>query len=120
MFTFSEMLPLVESESSFGAYVCHRRPGGYRATSDLVSVPRVKHSTDFSQTLFSPLKISLAIPLPIYLQMIKVHSPLEDCSTPKRIAQLYEIHPDTSKKLFAVTLSFTSVDVIIVRSSFRQ
>ena len=37
MFTFSEMLALVESESSFGAYVCHRRPGGSRATSDLVS-----------------------------------------------------------------------------------
>ena len=36
MFTFSEMLALVESESSFGVYVCHRRPGGYRATSDLV------------------------------------------------------------------------------------
>ena len=29
MFTFSKMLALVESESSFGAYVCHRRPGGY-------------------------------------------------------------------------------------------
>ena len=27
VFTFSEMLALVESESSFGAYVCHRRPG---------------------------------------------------------------------------------------------
>ena len=37
MFTFSEMLALVESESSFGAHVCHRRPGGSRATSDLVS-----------------------------------------------------------------------------------
>ena len=36
MFTFSEMLALVESESSFGAYVCHRRPGGCTATSDLV------------------------------------------------------------------------------------
>ena len=36
MFTFSEMLMLVESESSFGAYVCHRRPGGSLATSDLV------------------------------------------------------------------------------------
>ena len=36
MFTFSEMFALVESESSFGAYVCHRRPGGSRATSDLV------------------------------------------------------------------------------------
>ena len=36
MFTFSEMLALVESESSFGAYVCHRRPGGSTATSDLV------------------------------------------------------------------------------------
>ena len=38
MFTFSEMLPLVESESSFGAYVCQRRPGGSRAISDLVSI----------------------------------------------------------------------------------
>ena len=37
MFTFSEMLTLVESESSFGAYVCHWRPGGSRATSDLVA-----------------------------------------------------------------------------------
>ena len=32
------MLALVESESSFGAYVCHRRPGGSLATSDLVGV----------------------------------------------------------------------------------
>ena len=38
MFTFLEMLALVESESSFGAYVCHRRPGGSLATSDLVGV----------------------------------------------------------------------------------
>ena len=37
MFTFSEMLALVESESSFGDYVCYRRPGGSRATSDLVA-----------------------------------------------------------------------------------
>ena len=36
MFTFSEMLALVESESSFSAYVCHRRPGGSLAISDLV------------------------------------------------------------------------------------
>ena len=36
MFTFSEMLALVESESSFDAYVCHRRPGGSTAISDLV------------------------------------------------------------------------------------
>ena len=36
MFTFSEMLALVESESNFGAYACHRRPGGSLATSDLV------------------------------------------------------------------------------------
>ena len=36
MFTFSETLALVESKGSFGAYVCHRRPGGSRATSDLV------------------------------------------------------------------------------------
>ena len=40
MFTFSEMLALVESESSFGAYVCHRRPGGSLATSDLVATGR--------------------------------------------------------------------------------
>ena len=39
MFTFSEMLALVEPESSFGAYVCHRRPGGSTATSDLVCCP---------------------------------------------------------------------------------
>ena len=38
MFTFSDMFALVESESSFGAYVCHRRPGGSLATSDLVRV----------------------------------------------------------------------------------
>ena len=38
MFTFSDMLALVESESSFGAYVCHGRPGGSLATSDLVRV----------------------------------------------------------------------------------
>ena len=37
MFTFSEMLALVESESSFGAYVCQGRPGGSRAISDLVA-----------------------------------------------------------------------------------
>ena len=37
MFTFSEMLALVQSEkSSFGAFVCHRRPAGLQATSDLV------------------------------------------------------------------------------------
>ena len=44
MFTFSEMLALVESESSFGAYVCHRRPGGSTATSDLVKKWRSKES----------------------------------------------------------------------------
>ena len=40
MFTFSKMLALLifESESSFGAYVCHRRPGGSMATSHLVSM----------------------------------------------------------------------------------
>ena len=40
MFTILEMLALVESESCFGAYVCHyyRRPGGSTATSDLVRV----------------------------------------------------------------------------------
>ena len=38
MFTFSEMLALVQSESSFGAFVFHRRPAGLQATSDLVIV----------------------------------------------------------------------------------
>ena len=32
------MLALVQSESSFGAFVCHRRPAGHQATSDLVGV----------------------------------------------------------------------------------
>ena len=35
---FRKCLRFFESESSFGAYVCHRRPGGSMATSDLVSV----------------------------------------------------------------------------------
>ena len=38
MFTFSEMLALVQSEGSFGAFVFHRRPAGLQATSDLVGV----------------------------------------------------------------------------------
>ena len=38
MFTFSEMLALVQSESSFGAFVFHRRPAGLQATSDLVDL----------------------------------------------------------------------------------
>ena len=38
MFTFSEMLALVQSESSFGAFVFHRRPAGLQATSDLVNL----------------------------------------------------------------------------------
>ena len=37
MFIFSEMLALVQSESSFGAFVFHRRPAGLQATSDLVT-----------------------------------------------------------------------------------
>ena len=36
MFTFLEILALVQSESSFGAFVFHRRPAGLQATSDLV------------------------------------------------------------------------------------
>ena len=43
MFTFSDMLALVESESSFGAYVCHGRPGGSLATSDLVDQKWLGH-----------------------------------------------------------------------------
>ena len=46
MFTFFEMLALGESESSFGAYVCHRRPGGSLATSDLVAWVRDGASGD--------------------------------------------------------------------------
>ena len=38
MFTFSEMLALVESESSFGAYVCHRRPGAPERLAILLDV----------------------------------------------------------------------------------
>ena len=34
---FRKCLRFFESESSFGAYVCHRRPGGSMATSHLVS-----------------------------------------------------------------------------------
>ena len=45
MFTFLEMLALVESESSFGAYVCHRKPGGSIAVSDLVVVVLLQDST---------------------------------------------------------------------------
>ena len=35
---FRKCLRFFESESSFGAYVCHRRPGGSMATSHLVGV----------------------------------------------------------------------------------
>ena len=35
---FRKCLRWSSRESSFGAYVCHRRPGGYTATSDLVRV----------------------------------------------------------------------------------
>ena len=38
MFIFSEMLALVQSESSFCAFVCYRRPAGLQATSDLVQI----------------------------------------------------------------------------------
>ena len=41
MFTFLEMLALVESESCFGAYVCHKRPAGLPATSDLVGQKKI-------------------------------------------------------------------------------
>ena len=52
MFTFLEVLALVESESSFGAYVCHmhRRPAGLHATSALV----FKHQFwDLSSIIFN-------------------------------------------------------------------
>ena len=65
MFTFSEMLALVESESSFGAYVCHRRPGGSRATSDLVKVCRTGWHAECQGTLsqcirFTSLNVSVS------------------------------------------------------------
>ena len=46
VFTFSEMLALVQSESSFGAYVCNRRPAGL-------------HSDQRSCRLWSPLAYGL-------------------------------------------------------------
>ena len=54
MFTFSEMLALVESESNFGAHVCHKRPGGSRATSDLVpaSENEISVTTNFVDNFF--------------------------------------------------------------------
>ena len=55
MFTFSEMLALVESESSFGAYVCHRRPGGSLAISDLVAY---ESSRTLEYEVFTWMKIS--------------------------------------------------------------
>ena len=57
MFTFSEMLALVESESSFGTYVCHRRPGGSLAISDLVSYKKVA-GTCFVETLKTSKKVN--------------------------------------------------------------
>ena len=68
MFTFSEMLALVESESSFGAYVCHRRPGGSIATSDLVS--ELDDSFWFLDRMrywFVDRKRSLTLSLPLLL-----------------------------------------------------
>ena len=44
MFTFSEMLALVQSESSFGAFIFHRRPAGLQATSDLVTSKEITRS----------------------------------------------------------------------------
>ena len=55
MFTLSEMLALIELESSFGSYVCHRRPGGSTATSDLVTNNNNKKSRD-SQKKIAPIK----------------------------------------------------------------
>ena len=54
MFTFSEMLALVELDSSFGAYVCHGRPGGSTATSDLVCFNNVCDSSVSSRFFLQP------------------------------------------------------------------
>ena len=67
MFTFSEMLALVESESSFGAYVCHRRPGGSIAISDLVP---------FRMATVLPLQLRAAWIADILLQAM-----CEQCAT---------------------------------------
>ena len=45
------MLALVESESSFGAFVCHRRPGGSTATRDLVYRHLLWFVQDIAKTL---------------------------------------------------------------------
>ena len=50
MFTFSEMLALVQSESSFSAFVCHRRPAGLQATSDLVWRPSPDAISRYTQS----------------------------------------------------------------------
>ena len=50
MFTFSEMFALVDSESSFGAYICHRKPGGSTATSGLVFVETQSYDPSKSKT----------------------------------------------------------------------
>ena len=59
MFTFSEMLALVQSESSFGAFVFHRRPAGLQATSDLVSdhfsLYRRQYTNSVILTFVSPI-----------------------------------------------------------------
>ena len=65
MFTFLEMLALVESESSFGAYVCHGRPGGSTPTSDLVSLagtvlPRPSVLVSSSISFFSSPRLDLS------------------------------------------------------------
>ena len=45
---FRKCLRFFESESSFGAYVCHRRPGGSMATSHLVNPPScIDRPSDF-------------------------------------------------------------------------
>ena len=54
MLTFSEMLALVQSESSFGAFVFHRRPAGLQATSDLVRQGREIHCRLLQGAVFHP------------------------------------------------------------------
>ena len=49
------MVALVKSESSFGAYACHRRPGGSLATSDLIRCLGLKRIV----RIFANIRISL-------------------------------------------------------------
>ena len=92
MFTFSEMLALVGSESSFGAYVCHRRPGGSLATSDIVGGIVHDQSVSALWNIHSTLKtflwpcilwlFSLLHSLFVLQPKVAAHTVFEPCCMP--------------------------------------